>query len=176
MKNVFYRGQAVLRALGYKLFFRIQSGKLLEIYHGTNINVKRNGAIICGDRVRIYHDVGFFVDSPNAQILIGDRTYINRRTEFKCQSGIKVGCDCAISWDVTIMDTDYHSINDSIISKEIVIGNHVWVGCKATILKGVIIGDGAVIAAGALVNCDVPARTLVGGVPARIIKENVNWE
>lgn len=61
-------------------------------------------------------------------------------------------------------------------SAPIHIGNHVWIGARATILKGVTIGDGAVVAAGAVVNKDVPPNTLVGGVPARIIKENISWE
>lgn len=56
------------------------------------------------------------------------------------------------------------------------IGNHVWIGARAIILKGVTIGDGVVVAAGAVVTKDVPPNTLVGGVPAKIIKENISWE
>ena len=56
------------------------------------------------------------------------------------------------------------------------IGDHVWIGARAVVLKGVTIGDGAVIAAGAVVTHDVPAHTLVGGVPAKIIKQNIVWE
>lgn len=55
------------------------------------------------------------------------------------------------------------------------IGNHVWIGLNVTILKGVTIGDGAMIAAGALVNRDVPANCLAGGVPARILKKDIEW-
>ena len=58
----------------------------------------------------------------------------------------------------------------------IVIGNHVWIGARAIILKGVIIGDGAIIAAGAVVTHDVPAYTLAGGVPAKVIREGVEWK
>jgi acetyltransferase-like isoleucine patch superfamily enzyme len=61
------------------------------------------------------------------------------------------------------------------MTQPIIIGNHVWVGMNATILKGVTIGDGAIIAAGSIVTKDVKANTLVGGVPARILKENVEW-
>ena len=56
-----------------------------------------------------------------------------------------------------------------------VIGSHVWIGCNVLILKGVTVGDGAVIAAGSVVTKDVPAASLVGGNPARILKENVTW-
>jgi acetyltransferase-like isoleucine patch superfamily enzyme len=48
--------------------------------------------------------------------------------------------------------------------------------CKATFLKGVTIGDGAVIAAGSIVNKDVPAYSLVGGIPAKVLRNNINWK
>ena len=62
------------------------------------------------------------------------------------------------------------------MTKPIKIGNHVWIGINATILKGVTIGDGAIIAAGAVVNKDVEENSLVGGVPAKVIKKNIFWE
>ena len=52
----------------------------------------------------------------------------------------------------------------------------MWIGTRVTVLNGVRVGDGAVIAAGSLVTADVPAGSLVGGVPAKIIKENVDWK
>jgi acetyltransferase-like isoleucine patch superfamily enzyme len=62
------------------------------------------------------------------------------------------------------------------MTKPVHIGNHVWIGMNVMILKGVTIGDGAIIAAGSVVNRDVPERCLAGGVPAKVIKENVQWE
>lgn len=55
-------------------------------------------------------------------------------------------------------------------------GNHVWIGTRVTLLPGVTVGDGAVIAAGAVVTKDVPAGALVGGVPAKVLKEHVEWK
>jgi acetyltransferase-like isoleucine patch superfamily enzyme len=71
------------------------------------------------------------------------------------------------------MDSDYHDLNDHSLpgkSSPVKIGDNVWLGARATVLKGVTIGDGAVVAAGALVTRDVPSRTVVAGVPARVIK------
>ena len=93
-----------------------------------------------------------------------------------CKEAITIGKSCAISWDVTIIDSDYYSIDGIEQTSRIEIGNHVWIGMNAKILKGVKIGDGAVIAAGSVVTKDVPSKAMVGGVPAKIIKENVNWQ
>lgn len=79
---------------------------------------------------------------------------------------------------MTIRDSDNHIIKEPgfMKTKPIIIGNHVWIGMNAIILKGVKIGDGAIVSAGAVVNRDIPENTLVGGVPAKIIKENICWE
>jgi len=74
------------------------------------------------------------------------------------------------------MDTDYHSINHQELSRPVIIGDHVWIGCKSTILKGVTIGDGSVIAANSVVTKDVPPKALVGGIPSKIIKKDIEWE
>ena len=74
------------------------------------------------------------------------------------------------------MDRDYHKINaDSENTSPVNIGNHCWIGCNSIVLKGVSIGDGAVVAAGSVVTKDVPPGALIGGNPAKIIRENVYW-
>lgn len=111
----------------------------------------------------------------NSKLKLGKNSFINSDCKVRCHKEITIGEGCAISHDFTIMDSDAHELNGSRNTKPIHIGNHVWIGTRVTILNGVTIGDGAVIAAGALVTTNVPEGTLVGGVPAKVIKENVEW-
>ena len=101
--------------------------------------------------------------------------YINRNSKIKCFHSIEIGENVVISENCTIWDSDVHVMQNSIKTQPIKIGNDVWIGTNCIILKGVTIGDGAVVAAGSLVNKDVPAKALVGGAPAKIIKENICW-
>lgn len=112
----------------------------------------------------------------NSLLKLGERSYINSDCKIRCHKKIEIGEDCAISHDVTIMDGDAHEINGCMEPQPVYIGNHIWIGTGAKILKGVTIGDGAVIAAGAVVTKDVKAGALVGGIPAKIIKEKVEWK
>jgi acetyltransferase-like isoleucine patch superfamily enzyme len=95
-----------------------------------------------------------------------------------CFEHITIGSDVLISEQVLIRDSDDHQILNQSKNgtKPIQIGNHVWIGMRAAILKGVTIGDGGIVAAGSVVTFDVPANSLVGGVPANIIKENIRWK
>jgi acetyltransferase-like isoleucine patch superfamily enzyme len=113
----------------------------------------------------------------NAKLNLGSG-YINRYAKIRCYSAISIGHDVAISENVSIWDSDAHSIKgkEHLMTQPIVIGNKVWIGTNVTILKGVTIGDGAIIAAGAVVTNDIPGKCLAGGIPAKVLKENVVWK
>ena len=104
--------------------------------------------------------------------------FINQESVIDCSNEIFIGENCAISHRVMIRDSNNHKLNRPgyVVSAPIRIGNNVWIGMGAMILSGVTIGDGAVVAAGAVVNKDVPPKTLVAGVPAKVVRENVEWE
>ncbi|MEY8333731.1 DapH/DapD/GlmU-related protein [Lachnospiraceae bacterium 47-T17] len=106
-------------------------------------------------------------------ITIGKDVFINSGCHFQDQGGITIGDGSLIGHNV-VLATINHDLAPSRNRKNhyapIKIGSHVWIGSNATVLPGVTAGDWAVIAAGAVVTKDVPAMTVVGGVPAKILK------
>lgn len=122
---------------------------------------------------------GCYFDAPD-KVYVGEGTFINYGCVFHTSFGrgtITIGRNCDIAPQVMFMCTT-HEMGDSqrrasenMRYEPIVVGDGVWIGARTTILPGVHIGDGAVIAAGAVVTRDVAANTLVGGVPAKTIRE-----
>lgn len=110
-----------------------------------------------------------------ASLEISGHGYINEFTKIDCFRKIRIGENTIISSNVTISDSDGHKINNESNIKPIFIGNNVWIGEAAHIMKGCTIGDGAIVASGAIVTHDVPANTIVAGIPAKIIKSDINW-
>lgn len=124
-----------------------------------------------------YLMTGFHLAINEGATLTLGSGYINNNATIDCFSSITIGHGVAISSGVAIRDSDNHSINgNAVISAPIVIEDHVWIGLNVTILKGVRVGSGSVIAAGAVVTSDVPSNSLVGGVPAKVIKQDIVWE
>ncbi|MBF0779169.1 sugar O-acetyltransferase [Streptococcus cuniculi] len=105
---------------------------------------------------------------------IGNHVFINAGCKFQDQGGISIGDRTLIGHNVVIATLN-HSFEvakrGNLLPAAVTIGQDVWIGANATICPGVTIGDGAVIAAGAVVTKDVAAKTLVGGVPAKVLKE-----
>ncbi|MEA5581398.1 acyltransferase [Nodularia harveyana UHCC-0300] len=111
----------------------------------------------------------------SASLSIGSNSYINDGSRIAAQNSIMIGKNCAISFGVTIIDDDGHGFGLPPYSAPIVIEDNVWIGCNVTILKGVTIGKGSVVGAGAVVTKSCPPHSLIGGVPAKVIREGVNW-
>jgi len=102
--------------------------------------------------------------------------YINSDARLFCFNSVTIGEDVAIAEDVMIRDSDNHEIcGRPYPSAPIVIGNHVWIGMRCTILKGVTIGRGSIIAAGSVVTKDIPPNSLAAGVPAIVRRSGVDW-
>ena len=136
------------------------------------------------------------INMGNCNVKIGDRVMINDGTTLYCVNGITIGNDVMISWGCTIIDNNSHSLISSERVKELAtakekyengtigndtdwsvvknapinIKNKAWIGFNSIIMKGVTIGEGAVVAAGSVVTKDVPDYAVVGGNPAKVIK------
>ena len=107
-------------------------------------------------------------------ITVGRNVFINSGCTFQDQGGITLGDGCLVGHQVSIATINHDMDPDkrgSMTFRPVVIWNNVWIGDHASILPGVTIGDGVVVAAGAVVTKDVPPRTVVGGVPAKVIRE-----
>lgn len=146
----------------------------------------RGGRVEIGSHCIINSRIVF--DSPNGQVKLGDRCYLGASL-LVCHTGITLGDDVVISWGVTIVDHDSHALDwehrktdvtdwarglkrwDFVTIRPVCIGNKVWIGFGASILKGVTVGEGAVIGAHSVVTRDVPPFTIVAGNPARIIRK-----
>lgn len=114
----------------------------------------------------IYTDFG-------KNITVGKNVFINSGCCFQDQGGVEIGDNCLIGHQV-VFATLNHALDPELRAgmypAPIKLGKNVWVGSHATLLAGVTVGDNSVIAAGAVVTRDVPANTVVGGVPAKVIR------
>lgn len=118
----------------------------------------------------------------NCNVIIGSKSTFGgvRIVNVGKDNTIKIGKNCMFSDHIEIWASDTHTIydnNENQINQEkpIIIGNHVWVGSRAMILKGVVIGDNAIIGMGTLVTKNVSSNSISVGVPNKEIENNVNW-
>ena len=174
------------------LFFRNNNIKIgfNSFVDWSKIGRSNIGILEIGSNSIIHCRLNF--DRENGEITIGSNTYIGK-SNLVSASKISIGDDVIISWDVTIVDHDSHSIYWDLRSKDVInwkkkiknwdhiniksvcISNRVWIGFGASILKGVNIGEGAIVAAKSVVTKDIPPYAVVAGNPARIIKfVNIN--
>ena len=155
---------------------------------GTNLRGRNPGMFFLaedsevhiGNHVMLEKDVRIST-SVGAKISIGDNTYLGEGSNLLAGRDITIGRNCSISWHVLIMDNSSHPLGfsgETPVTKvgPIHVQDHVWIGCRAVILKGVTVGEGSIIANNAVVTKDVPPRTMVAGNPAKVVKEDVVWE
>jgi acetyltransferase-like isoleucine patch superfamily enzyme len=139
-----------------------------------------------GDGSILLADVLF--DREGASLTLGDRTFVGKST-IAIASRVGIGNDVLMAWGCTIVDHDSHALRFSdrrddvsnwylgikdwsrVEIEPVIIQDRVWIGLNAIILKGVTIGEGAVVAAGSVVTKDVPPYVVVAGNPARVVRE-----
>jgi len=159
---------AFWRGLWLRRHFR-GAGLILSLPGGPLPVVRNNGGTItvescsfeAGVRLEVY---------PGATVFIGKGTYLNRNVHIVAGESVTIGRGVKIGWDTVLMDTDLHGHSGQPTrTKPIVIEDDVWIGCRAIVLKGVHIGKGAVVGAGAVVTKNVPPKVVVASPSARVI-------
>ena len=141
--------------------------------------MKKNSKLKVSGHPRICYDSEVYI-YENAELEMG-HIYVNAGAQIRCMEHIKIGNQCQFARNSIIMDFDAHHIyydngKKNKVTAPICIGDKVWLGVNSMVLKGVNIGEGAIVAAGAVVTKDVPPHTLVAGCPAKVIAEGVYWE
>lgn len=128
--------------------------------------------IFIGDDVVVKEGARICSCNETSSIQIGKRTTIGYHVFIFASSRIEIGDDCLIAPFVYVVDSNHRTAPGMLINEQendvapIRIGNDVWISTGVTVLKGVAIGDGAIVAANSVVNTDVPANEIWGGSPA----------
>ena len=176
-KNTFFwKAFSVLRFYICRIYFLKKFTANSISAFGKNIRflINDNGQVVFKGRLIAADDVEL---QCSGTLILGSGTTINRYSRVVAYDYIEMGDNVMLAEFVTIVDHDHKFSleNDRLVfsgyeTKPIKIGSNVWVGEKASILKGCTVGDNVIIAAHSLVTKDVPSNSVVGGVPAKVIK------
>ena len=183
-----YLKQVLLRLRHLKNVVKVSSCGVGSALHGRISLRKAGGNIIVGDHSLVQGAV--VTECEGSVVKIGNNVFIGGGTLFDCVQSITVEDDVLISYDCLFADSDNHSVRYSIRKKDLAdwkdgqkhdwqttltspikISKGVWIGARVIVLKGVEIGEGAVVGAGAVVTRNVPPWTIVAGNPAKVIRE-----
>jgi acetyltransferase-like isoleucine patch superfamily enzyme len=155
-----------------------------------HLKSKAPRAVVLGDHVSCYAGCSFAIGEKGS-CSVGDFTLMNGALVM-AEERIEIGSHCLISWNVGIADSDFHPLEPAqrlidaqalapffkdrpprpkLRTMPVIIGDNVWIGMNAVILKGVTIGENSVVAAGAVVTKSVPANVVVAGNPAVVTKQ-----
>jgi len=151
-----------------------QRGKWVRVR--GRVRIHNEGRIVLHDNVRFRAETADceLATWAGGLIEIGAGTTINYGSSIAAAGTIRIGRDCLVGTYVNIMDSTFHNLGDrawALDPAPVLIGDRVWLGNRCMIMKGVKIGDGAVVAGCSLVTRDVPPNTMVVGVPARVVKQ-----
>lgn len=148
----------------------------IKINGNHNRVILHSGAYLSG--------VELYIEDNNCTIEIGANTYIGHHSHLACTedgSTLKIGSMCMLSSYVQIRTGDSHSILDKDGSRinpaaSVTIDDHCWLGEGCKVMKGVTLGSDTVVSSGAIVTKSFGSNVLLGGIPAKVLKENINWD
>lgn len=145
------------------------------VVEGKSPSLSNAGRIIIGSRLLFRTKTGRtrIGTGPAGTLSIGGRGFINGGTAIYANDTVTIGDHCLIGENVRIDDCAYHQVEQDapITASPITIGRNVWIANDSTIFPGVSLGDHCVVGAGSVVTKSFPARSLVAGNPARLIRE-----
>jgi acetyltransferase-like isoleucine patch superfamily enzyme len=181
-----YRREALRRVRALRLVLTRARGKAAvrgPLRFGAHVTVEVDGRLELGRNVHL-DDSSAIIVAAGARVAIGDDFYLGRASVVAAEDSVEIGSSCMIGEHVSIRDSDHRlPSRDRRAEREgrlaprtspIVIGNEVWVGAGARVLRGVHIASGAVVGANAVVREDVPPNVLVTGVPAAVVRSFEN--
>ena len=151
---------------------------------GTRVRVRgrpavtNEGRIVVHDRVQLVSTMATLelVATDGGLLEIGERSLVNFGGSIVASELVRIGPRCLIGPYVMMLDNDFHRVEperrlERPESKPIIVEENVWIGARVILMSGVTVGRDSCIGAGSVVTADVPPRTLVAGVPARVIRE-----
>lgn len=166
---------------------KINIGELTRLNNCKFILKGDNNIIRIGSNCNI-NGLNILMQGDNNEIIIGNKVFING-SKYQpviinaCEGkSIQIGNDCIFSNNIEIHTTDYHTIcdynmNRINLARDIVIGNHCWIGLQTTILKGSVLPDNTIVGAGSILTGTYSeTNTIIVGSPTRIIKKNIYWD
>lgn len=176
-----YRAKQLLRIALCRCrvyWYRIQGGRQIHVkcLFDRGVRIERPWNVKLGARCTLQGDVWLNVIDDNGLLEIGELTFIGRGAEIDVIGRVTMGRGGLIAPRVFITDYNHGTHRGQPMSEQpcvsaaVTIGDDVWIGANCVILSGVTVGDGAIVAAGAVVNRDIPAMAIAGGVPARVLK------
>jgi len=169
----------ILKLVLYKMFYptRVKFKSLPKMNCNFKIAIKKHSKLLIGKNLRTRNNISFRIYDSGI-VSIGSNCFFNDGCSINCQDNINIGDNVIFGQNVMVFDHDHDYKNDinNFITKEVKIGNNVWIGANVTILKGVTIGDDVVIAAGSVIREDIQNNTLVyqqNKLQSKIIKKYV---
>ena len=177
--NMVSRGYAllILRWVWLKLRWRgrLQTDGLCFVCPGVKFEIGRDARVVLGRWSWIGH--GCKVRVHEGELMIGAKSVLGQECTISAFQHISIGRECIIADRVMMIDFDHGMVeverpirDQGIYKRDVNIGNNVWIGYGACVLRGVTVGDNSVIGTSSVVTCDVPDNTVVGGVPAKLIR------
>jgi len=155
--------------------WRWETDGLLFLGRGLQIQIGKRGRVRFGRFVWVGD--GTKIRCHEGEVIIGDKTVLGQECTISAYKHVRIGEQCVIADRAMFIDFDHGTVEvertireQGIYKRDVDVGSNVWVGYGACILRGVQVGDNAVIGTNAVVTADVPANAVVGGVPAKVLR------